>query len=98
MGSVPPVLSSLLMIVSGWVNRHQLLVIEFLRAENRLLKGRVRGKRIRFTDAERALRRAINVNAQLLPRAGVMSSLEFLDRTGSWALARSGQTRDGEGF
>jgi putative transposase len=54
MGSVPPLLSFLLMIVSRWVHRHQLLVIEFLRAENRLLKERLRGKQIRFTDAERA--------------------------------------------
>jgi hypothetical protein len=29
-----------LMIVSGWVHRQQLLVIEFLEAENRLLKER----------------------------------------------------------
>jgi hypothetical protein len=43
------------MMVSGWVHRHQLIVIEFLQAENRLLKERLRGKRIRFTDAERAL-------------------------------------------
>jgi transposase InsO family protein len=43
------------MVFSGWVNRRQLIVIEFLQAENRLLKERLRGKRIRFTDAERAL-------------------------------------------
>src|SRR6266700_3571423 len=55
MGSVPPLLSFLLVIVSGWVHRHQLLVIELLQAENRLLKERLRGKRIRFTDTERAL-------------------------------------------
>jgi hypothetical protein len=55
MGSVPPLLSFLLMIAAGWVNRQQLIVIEFLQAENQLLKGRLRGKRIRFTDAERAL-------------------------------------------
>jgi len=55
MGSVPPLLSFLLMIAAGWVHRHQLIVIEFLQAENRLLKDRLRGKRIRFTDAERAL-------------------------------------------
>jgi putative transposase len=55
MGSMPPLLSFLLMIVSGWVHRHQLIVIEFLQAENQLLKKRLRGKRIRFTDAERAL-------------------------------------------
>ena len=33
------------MIVSGWVHRHQLIIIEFLQAENRLLKERLRGKR-----------------------------------------------------
>src|SRR5579862_9746813 len=55
MGSVPPLLSFLLMIASGWARRHQLIVIEFLQAENRMLKERLRGKRIRFTDAERAL-------------------------------------------
>jgi len=55
MGSAPPVLSFLLMIAAGWVHRHQLIVIEFLQAENRLLKARLRGKRIRFSDAERAL-------------------------------------------
>ena len=55
MGSVPPLLTYLLLIVSGWVYRRQLVVIEFLQAENRLLKERLSGKRIRFTDAERAL-------------------------------------------
>ena len=55
MGSVPPLLSFLLFVVSGWVHRHQLIVIEILQAENRLLKAKLGGKRIRFTDAERAL-------------------------------------------
>jgi hypothetical protein len=55
MGSVPPLLSFLLMMFSGWVYRHQLIVIEFLQAENRLLKQKLGGKRLRFTDAERAL-------------------------------------------
>ena len=55
MGPVPPLFSFLLMVAASWVNRHQLIVIEFLQAENRLLKKRLRGKRIRFTDAERAL-------------------------------------------
>ena len=43
------------MVVSGWVHRQQLIVIEFLQAENQLLKERLRGSRLRFTDAERAL-------------------------------------------
>lgn len=55
MASAPPLLSFLLMIAAGWVHRHQLIVIEFLQAENRLLKERMRGRRIRFTDAERVL-------------------------------------------
>ena len=55
MGSAPPLLIFLLMVVSGWVQRRQFIVIEFLQAENRLLKERLRGKRIRFTDAERLL-------------------------------------------
>ena len=55
MGSVPPLLSFLLMVVSGWVYRHQVLVIDFLQAENRLLRVRLCGKRMRFTDAEWAL-------------------------------------------
>jgi putative transposase len=55
MGSVPPLLTFLLMVVSGWVHRQQLNVIEFLKAENQLLKERLRGRRLRFTDAERAL-------------------------------------------
>jgi len=52
---VPPLLSFLLMIAAGWVHRHQLIVIDFLQTENRLLKAHLRGRRIRFTDAERAL-------------------------------------------
>jgi putative transposase len=55
MGSMPPLLAFLLMTFSGWVHRRQLIVIEFLQAENRMSKERLRGKRIRFTDAERTL-------------------------------------------
>jgi hypothetical protein len=46
--SAPPLLTFLLMVVSGWVNRHQLIVVDFLQAENRMLKERLRGKRIPF--------------------------------------------------
>ena len=53
MGSGSLLLSFLLLMVSGWVHRHQLTVIKFLQAENRLLQERLRGKRIRFIDAER---------------------------------------------
>ena len=41
MGFSPPLFTFLLMIVSGWVQRRQLIVIEYLQAENRLLKARL---------------------------------------------------------
>jgi putative transposase len=43
----------LLMMFSGWVNRRQVAVIEYLQEENRILKERLGGRRVRFTDAER---------------------------------------------
>jgi hypothetical protein len=82
MNSVPPLLSFLLMIVSGWAYRHQLIVIEFLQAENRLLKGRLGGKRIRFTDAERALlaRKANAVGRKALLKLDTIVSPDTLLR------------------
>ena len=41
-----------LMMFSGSVNRRQVDVIEYLQEENRILKERLGGKRIQFTDAE----------------------------------------------
>ncbi len=46
-------LQMLLSVFAGWVNRHQLDVIESLQEENRVLKERLGGRRLRFTDAER---------------------------------------------
>ena len=54
-----------LLMFSGWVNRHQLDVIEYLQEENRVLKERLGGRRIRFTDAERI---RLAREAQLLGR------------------------------
>ena len=54
-----------LLMFSGWVNRHQLDVIEYLQEEDRVLKERLGGWRIRFTDVER---RRLARKAQLLGR------------------------------
>ena len=43
----------LLIILSGRVNHHQQRVIDYLIEENHVLKGKLRGKRIQFTDDER---------------------------------------------
>ena len=82
MSSVPPLLTYLLLIFSGWVNRRQLIVIEFLQAENRLLKERLLGKRIRFTNAERALlaRKAKAVGRKTLMKLDTLVSPDTLMR------------------
>jgi putative transposase len=46
-------LQLLLVIFAGWVNRHQLDMIEYLQEENRVLKEHLGGRRIRLTDTER---------------------------------------------
>jgi hypothetical protein len=39
--------------LGGWLQREQADVIAFLRGENRLLKTRLAGRRLRFDDGER---------------------------------------------
>ena len=43
----------LLVALAGWVNRHQLEVIAYLREENRVLKEHLGGRRPRLTDPQR---------------------------------------------
>ena len=42
----------LVVSVAGWINRHQQDVIAYIQEENRILKHKLKGKRIRFTDDE----------------------------------------------
>jgi putative transposase len=59
---------------AGWMNRHQLDVIEYLQEENRVLRERLGGRRIRFTDAQR---RRLARKAQALGRK-ILSELQTL--------------------
>ena len=68
---MPPLLAFLLAVVSGWVHRRQLIVIAFLQAEYRMLNARLRSKRIRFTDAVRAL---LARKAKAIGRKALMES------------------------
>ena len=43
----------LLVSLTGWVNRHQLEMIEYVREENRVLKEHLGGRRLRLTDRQR---------------------------------------------
>src|ERR1700733_5118066 len=39
--------------VAGWMNQHQLQMIEYLREENRVLREQLGGRRLRFNDDQR---------------------------------------------
>ena len=43
----------LIAALGGWLHREQADVIAFLREENRVLKARLAGRRLRFDDGER---------------------------------------------
>jgi hypothetical protein len=45
----------LIVLVASWLARQQREAIEYLRAENRVFRGRLGPKRLRFTYAERRL-------------------------------------------
>ena len=51
----PTPLHFFLAVYAGWVNRHQLQIIEYLRAENAVLRQHIAPKRIPFTEPQRLL-------------------------------------------
>ena len=74
--SPPNALHFLLLIFSGWVNRQQQDVIDYLKLENRVLREQLGGRRLRLTDDQR---RRLAVSGKLLGRkilgevAGIVS-------------------------
>ena len=50
---MPPALQFLILLVSGWVNRRQQDVIEYLKEENRVLREQRGGRRPRLSDDQR---------------------------------------------
>jgi hypothetical protein len=53
MHSLPRPLAFLLLLVSGWVNRQQQAVIDYLLEENRILRDTHAPRRLRLTDDQR---------------------------------------------
>jgi hypothetical protein len=43
----------MLITISGWMNQHQLEIIDYLREENRVLREQLGGRRIRLNDGQR---------------------------------------------
>ncbi len=65
MTTIPPALRFLLLVFSGWVNRQQGDVIDYLLAENRVLREQLGGRRLRLTDDQR---RRLAVKGKVLGR------------------------------
>ena len=82
MNSMPSALSFLVLIFAGWVHRQQLIVIDYLKAENRMLRQRQKGRRLCFTDAERALlaRKASGIPRKVLVDIGTIVAPDTLLR------------------
>ena len=72
----------LLIAVAGWMNQHQLLVIDYLREENLILREQLGGQRLRFTDGQRWRLAAMLPNgravAVILPRTEHMQHGDVL--------------------
>jgi hypothetical protein len=65
MAASASLLQFLLMLVAGWLQRQQAATIDYLKAENRVLRERLGGRRIIFTDVER---RRLAEKARVLER------------------------------
>jgi transposase InsO family protein len=83
-------LQFLLMVFAGWLHRQQAAVIEYLTAENRLLRERLGGRRIIFTDAERRnlAEKARTVGRKALREVGTIVTPETLLRWHRELVAR----------
>ncbi len=73
----------LLVTLARWINRQQNDVIAYIQEENRVLKSKLKGKRIRFTDDER---RRLAVKGKVLGRRvlGQFASIVTPDTILAW--------------
>jgi putative transposase len=85
----PSPLAFLVFLVAGWISRKQLIVVEYLMAENRLLCERFSGRSLSCSDAEFALlaRKAFRIPCKVLLALGTVVAPDTLLRWHgcSWA-------------
>jgi hypothetical protein len=97
MYSLPPPFAFFVLLVSGWVNRQQHAVIDYLLEENRVLRAVYSTRRPRLTDDQR---RRLAVKGQVLDRrrlaeiAGIVTPDTILGIGGSSPGSTTARRRD----
>jgi putative transposase len=88
------ILHVLIVMVAGWLQRHQQQVITYLQEENRVLKAQLGGRRLRLTDTERRRLAALAypLGRQRLKAMATIATPETLMR---WYYRLIAQTFDG---
>src|SRR5215472_4970811 len=71
MDPLPPPLAFFCLLFSGWVNRGQQAVIDYLLEENRVLRAAQGSRRLRLTDDQR---RRLAVKGKVFGRRGLTAS------------------------
>jgi hypothetical protein len=66
--------------LAGWISRQQLVVIEYLKSENHMLRERLKRRSVRFSDKERALQahKAFGIQRKVLLELGTIVTPDTL--------------------
>jgi transposase InsO family protein len=85
-----PALGFLILIFSGWLNRHQLELIEYLKEENRVLREILGRRRLRFSQSQhrRLAAKAKNLKRRVLLDIGSLVTPDTLLRWHRELIAR----------
>ena len=84
------------MAVAGWMNQHQLQIIDYLREEKRVLREQLGGRRVRLNDDQRSrlAAKAKGLGRKLLAEVATIVTAETLL---AWRRKLIAQKYDGSG-